>query len=115
VTAFGPYHGVVDLVHDGDTVNVKLDVGFDLMVYARVRINGINAPELATAKGKAARDFARRLLPAGTEVQVTSLGWDKYGGRIEGRITTPALGDFAERMVAGGHAKRWDGTGRRPT
>lgn len=27
---YGPYKGVVDKVHDGDTVYVKLDVGFDL-------------------------------------------------------------------------------------
>src|SRR4051794_23915116 len=113
--AFGPYRGVVDDVHDGDTVYVKLDVGFDLTVYARVRINGINAPELATAAGKAARDYARKVLPNGTAVEVVSLGWDKFGGRIEGQIKAPALGDFASAMIAAGHAKPWDGRGVRPT
>jgi endonuclease YncB( thermonuclease family) len=63
---FGPYAGVVDLVHDGDTINVKLDVGFDLTVYARVRVFGINAPELSTDAGKAARDFAKTLLAPAT-------------------------------------------------
>jgi len=114
VTEFGPYPGIVDLVHDGDTVNVKLDVGFDLTVYTRVRINGINAPELATADGKASRDFAQTLLPSGTEVEVVSLGWDKFGGRIEGRITAAGVGDFAAAMVAAGKAKVWDGKGARP-
>src|SRR3954454_5996282 len=111
--AFGPYPGVVDLVHDGDTVNVKLDVGFDLTIYTRVRVHGINSPELSSNAGKAARDFARTLLPAGTAVKVTSLGWDKYGGRIEGDIASDG-GDFAKAMVAAGHAKRWDGSGPRP-
>lgn len=114
VTEFGPYPGIVDLVHDGDTVNVKLDVGFDLTVYTRVRINGINAPELATAAGKAARDFAQTLLPPGTAVEVVSLGWDKFGGRIEGRISAAGVGDFAAAMVAAGKAKVWDGKGVRP-
>jgi endonuclease YncB( thermonuclease family) len=114
VTAFGPYRGVVDLVHDGDTVNIRLDVGFDLTVYARVRVNGINAPELATAAGKRARGHARKLLPPGTEVQVISLGWDKYGGRIEGSITAEGVGDFATAMIAAGHAKPWAGRGPRP-
>jgi endonuclease YncB( thermonuclease family) len=114
VAAFGPYRGVVDLVHDGDTVNVKLDVGFDLTVYARVRINGINAPELATAAGKAAREYGRTLLPAGTAVEVVSLGWDKYGGRIDGQITFGGK-DFAQAMIDAGHAKTWDGHGTRPT
>lgn len=58
--AFGPYRGVVDLVHDGDTVYAKLDVGFDLTVYTRIRIDGINAPELSTQAGKDARDFRHR-------------------------------------------------------
>jgi endonuclease YncB( thermonuclease family) len=111
---FGPYRGVVDIVHDGDTVNVKLDVGFDLTVYTRVRVNGINAPELATADGKAARDYAQELLPPGTEIEVVSLGWDKFGGRIEGRITAPGVGDLAAAMIAAGKARAWDGKGPRP-
>jgi micrococcal nuclease len=114
MTEFGPYHGVVDLVHDGDTVNCKLDVGFDLTVYVRVRVNGINAPELSTAEGKAARDYAQTLLPSGTDVEVVSLGWDKFGGRIEGRIAAAELGDFAAAMLAAGKAKPWDGKGARP-
>jgi micrococcal nuclease len=114
MTEFGPYRGIVDLVHDGDTVNVKLDVGFDLTVYTRVRVNGINAPELATAAGKTSRDFAQTLLPPGTEIEVVSLGWDKFGGRIEGRISAAAIGDFAAAMIAAGKAKVWDGKGARP-
>ena len=114
VTAFGPYAGIVDLVHDGDTVNIRLDVGFDLTVYVRVRVNGINAPELSTAAGKEARDYAQSLLPSGTPVQVVSLGWDKYGGRIEGRVSSEKVGDFAAAMIAAGKAKPWDGKGVRP-
>lgn len=72
--AFGPYRGVVDLVHDGDTVYAKLDVGFDLTVYTRIRIDGINAPELSTQAGKDARDFARTLLAPGDAVEVVSYG-----------------------------------------
>jgi endonuclease YncB( thermonuclease family) len=100
---FGPYAGIVDLVHDGDTVYCKLDLGFDLTVYARVRIYGINAPELSTDAGKVARTYAQNLLPVGTIVKVTSHGWDKYGGRIDGDIQ---IGDvsFASAMVASGNA-----------
>ena len=105
MSVFGPYRGVVDSVHDGDTVNVKLDIGFDLTVYARVRVFGINAPELSTDAGKVARDYARTLLPVGTAVTVLSHGWDKYGGRIDGEIsygTPPA--DFAAAMLTAGQA-----------
>src|SRR4051812_542105 len=57
--AFGPYRDTVDLVQDGETVYAKLDAGFDRTVYTRIRIDGINVPELCTQAGKDARDFAR--------------------------------------------------------
>jgi endonuclease YncB( thermonuclease family) len=86
---------MVDHVQDGDSIHVKLvigeDVGFDIQIdakiYARVRVIGINAPELKTAEGKAARDFLAKLLLPGTPVEVTSYHWDKYGGRVDGDIT----------------------------
>jgi micrococcal nuclease len=114
---YGPYSGVVDSVHDGDTVNVVLDIGFDLRVHTRIRVFGINTPELNTPAGKAARDFAQSLLKAGVEVQVVSKGWDKFGGRIDGVITVKdgnQVWDFAEKMKAAGHAKPWDGKGIKP-
>ncbi len=103
---FGPYLGLVDRVWDGDTVYCKLDLGFDLTVYSRVRVYGINAPELSTDAGKAARDYARTLLPAGAKVQVLSHGWDKYGGRIDGAIGYGYgyASDFATAMLAAGQA-----------
>ena len=115
VESFGPYRGVVDLVHDGDTVNVKLDVGFDLTVYARIRIYGINAPELSTKAGKDARTFARNLLAVGDAVQVVSHGWDKYGGRVDGSIALSDGRDFAQLMLDSGHAKPYFGEGPKPT
>ena len=45
---------------------------------------------------------------------MVSLGWDKYGGRIEGTITAEGVGDFAAAMIAAGHAKPWSGRGPRP-
>jgi len=115
---FGPYRAVIDLVHDGDTVHAKLDVGFDLTVYTRIRIDGINAPELATQAGKDARDFARTLLAPGdaveVEVEVVSFGWDKYGGRIDGSIKMPDGRDFAQVTLDSAHAKPCTGVGPKP-
>lgn len=114
---YGPYKGVVDRVHDGDTIYIKLDLGFDITIYARVRVLGINAPELSTAKGKEATAFARTVLPVGAEVHVTSHGWDKYGGRVDGEIklTEPAIvgdediADFAQIMLLTDHAVPYSG------
>jgi endonuclease YncB( thermonuclease family) len=114
--AFGPYRAVIDLVHDGDTVHAKLDVGFDLTVYTRIRIDGINAPELSTQAGKDARDFAKALLASGdaVEVEVVSFGWDKYGGRIDGSMKMPDGRDFAQVTLDSAHAKPCTGVGPKP-
>lgn len=104
MSTFGPYRGVVERVVDGDTVYAKLDLGFDLTAYARIRVYGINAPELNTAEGRAARDFAQAVLPVAGAVEVLSHGWDKYGGRIDAEIRAPDGRDFAQVMLDAGHA-----------
>ena len=44
-------------VVDGDTVDVRIDVGFGIGLDERLRLKGINTPELKTQDGKRARDF----------------------------------------------------------
>lgn len=113
MSTFGPYRARVDRVKDGDTVALDIDLGFDHLISANgfdgdprlaCRVFGINAPELRTAAGKLARDYAASLLPAGMVVEVVSHGWDKYGGRFDGTITLPDGTDFATRMLESGHA-----------
>jgi endonuclease YncB( thermonuclease family) len=111
--AFGPYPGKVINVHDGDTVALDIDLGFDHLIAGEdwdgktrlsCRIYGINAPELNTPEGKDALAYAQTLLPLGTRVRVTSHGWDKYGGRFDGWIILPDGRDFGSAMIAAGHA-----------
>ncbi len=42
------YRAKLDRVVDGDTIDVILDLGFDLHMQARIRFVGINAPESRT-------------------------------------------------------------------
>lgn len=115
---FGPYPARVDLVHDGDTVYLSIDLGFDHLIASHdfdghprlacrlqtVTGQAINAPELSTGAGKEALLAAQALLPQGTRVQTISFGWDKYGGRYDGSITLPDGRDFAQTMVDSGQA-----------
>ena len=110
---FGPYPARVAGVHDGDTIMLDIDLGFDHLISAfdwngstriSCRVFGINAPELSTAAGKTARTFAQTLLPVGSNCMVSSHGWDKYGGRFDGTITLSNGQDFAALMVASGNA-----------
>jgi endonuclease YncB( thermonuclease family) len=113
MSAFGPYPARVQTVHDGDTIYLDIDLGFDHLISARdfdghprlaCRVYGINAPELSTEAGKAAALFAQTLLPPGTRVSVVSHGWDKYGGRFDGTITLADGRDFGRVMLDGGWA-----------
>lgn len=101
---YGPFRATVHDVHDGDTANLDLDVGFGITVHLACRVFGINAPELSTQAGVAARDFARTLLHPGDTVSVVSHGWDKYGGRFDGSIELADGMDFASLMLSTNHA-----------
>lgn len=110
---FGPYPARVHDVHDGDTVYLDIDLGFDHLISARdwdghprlaCRVYGINAPELSTDAGRVALAYAQTLLPVGALVTLTSHGWDKYGGRYDGTITLADGSDFATLMLQSGNA-----------
>lgn len=93
---------VVKIV-DGDTVHLRLDLGWRIYYEARARIIGINCPEIMTKTGDDAKAYAATLLPIGGLVKFTSHSLDKYG-RPLGSITDAAGTDFAAEMVAAGHA-----------
>lgn len=115
MTIFGPYPATVASIHDGDTLKLVVDLGFDIAFTTNVRLYGINAPELATPAGKAALAFVETLVKPGDKVTVLSHGWDKYGGRADGDITLPPYGlDLAAALVASGNAKVWGGKGKKP-
>lgn len=102
---FGPYPARCVSIHDGDTIRFDLDLGFGIHALEfNCRVWGINAPELKTQAGKDALAYLKTLLAPGDACQVTSHGWDKYGGRYDGTVTLPGGNDLAAEMLAAGHA-----------
>lgn len=69
----------------------------------RVRLFGIDAPEMGQAQGQAAKSALIGLV-RGHEVTVSPVTTDRYG-RLVARITLPDGSDVAEAMVAGGFAR----------
>ena len=51
------YAGFVTRVVDGDTIDVRIDVGFGIGLNDRLRLKSINAPEMNTAAGRLAGKF----------------------------------------------------------
>jgi micrococcal nuclease len=111
------YKATVDRVVDGDTIDVTLELGFDISYRGRIRFQGINAPESRTrdAVEKQAGLAAKRYVEDwvnGLEKRViiqTSLDDRGKFGRILGRILNDEGECLNDEMVDLGHAKPYDG------
>lgn len=90
---------------DGDTVELRLDLGFDIELHDNARLWGINAPERYQPEGPAATEYLRSMIPPGSEVYVERVGdgRDKYG-RLLLRIFDRDCRDVNQAMVDAGHA-----------
>lgn len=83
--------------HDGDTVTVVIDVGYNMSFKTDIRMYGINTPELqgvSVAKGKEAQRFLETLLTASKDSKLLRMKSfkdqnDKYGGRVLGELWLP--------------------------
>lgn len=75
------YRAEIVRVVDGDTVDAEVDLGFDVRLSARFRMQGINAPEKNTQDGKKSLARLTELLPVGSQVvvQTTKDKREKYG------------------------------------
>ena len=90
--------GVVTFVSDGDTVWVQ---PLQANEAYKIRLLGIDAPEICQAGGPEARD-AMILLALRKPVQVTDHGQDVYGRQI-GRLSVDGV-DLGAEMVRSGMA-----------
>ena len=116
----------IDRVVDGDTVDVTIDLGFDILHKTRVRLYGLNAPESRTRdleekkKGLAAKKRLEELLGAvysrSGEEQPLVLKTKEKGkyGRYLGvvyrkRSDDPLLFNINKQLITEGHAVEYFG------
>ena len=112
------YDAIVTDVHDGDTVTVDVDLGFKAWLRGiRIRMYGINAPELSTPEGPVAQKFLAGLVALAPGRRVTLETFkdreDKYGGRWLGTLWIGGK-NMNLAMIDGGHAKPYFGAGPKP-
>ena len=109
----GPVLAHVDRIVDGDTFEASATIWLDQQISVRVRISGIDAPELRARcdserqRAEAARDFLSKRI-AGGEVKLSAVRYDKYGGRVDASVAD-ARGDIGEAMFRAGMARSYDG------
>ena len=107
------YQAELERVVDGDTVDVTLDLGFDVKLHKqRVRLHGIDTPESRTRKfgekklGLSAKERLKELCVGGFKVK--SLGKGKYG-RVLGIPYTEDGKDICQLLIDEGHAVEYYG------
>lgn len=64
------YDAAMHRIIDGDTYDLRIDLGFGIFATITVRLHGYNTPELGTMAGDAAAEFVRSLLPPTTPLKV---------------------------------------------
>jgi micrococcal nuclease len=106
------YNAIVERVIDGDTVDVHIDLGFDIWHSVRLRLSGLDAPEMATDAGKTAKRFVKDALE-GESVTITTSKTDKYG-RYLAEIFVRG-NSFNKSLLDLGFAVPYDGGKRTPS
>ncbi|OAE96733.1 nuclease [Bradyrhizobium centrolobii] len=105
----------VDVIRtiDGDTFIARVHQRDGRNLVARVRLRGIDAPELKAScqeeldKAEAAADALRDLLGQGG-VTIYNLGPDKYG-RILADVATRRTANVSAALLTGGYARSYNG------
>ena len=97
------YNATCTAVHDGDTITVDIDLGFDMQLSnMKIRMYGINAPELkdpTKAAGIASRDYLISRIK-GQQIVVETIRdkKEKYG-RYLAKVFLPDGSDINKEMI----------------
>ena len=121
------YNAILDRVVDGDTIDVTIDLGFNVWKKIRVRMEGINTPESRTRdleekkRGLAAKDRLVEILKFNDNKCVLKVsGVGKYGRALATVLVeslSPLNGedgitliDVNKQLIEEGHAvEYWGG------
>lgn len=110
---FEYYVKKVSKVVDGDTIDVEIDLGFDISFSSRVRLAGIDTPESRTtdkmekALGLEAKAYLKHEIDAAKSVVIKTEKMDsseKYGRILGWVFLDGASVSLNENMIADGHA-----------
>lgn len=101
-------------VIDGDTFEARVHLWPGLEMVTRVRLRGIDAPEMKSAcaeefrMAEAATEALRALLANG-DVAIFNIGPDKYNGRVVADAATRQTPSISSALLASGHARAYQG------
>ena len=117
ISGRGIYPAEVLRVVNGDTFEARVQVWPGIAITTLVRLRGIDTPELKArcaderSKAEAARGTLTAILAEGG-VELSRVGLDKFGGRIDAAASTHSTADVSAAILRAGLARSYHG-GRR--
>ena len=109
----------VDKVVDGDTIDVTIDLGFDILYRSRVRLSGIDTPESRTRDleekkmGLEAKDYLKNRLKFSNKIVIRTEKLDsseKYGRILGWLFLDDETTSVNNQMIMKGYAWQYDGS-----
>ena len=106
----------VTRIVDGDTIDVIIDLGFDIMYKSRVRLFGIDTPESRTSnkeekiRGLLSKNFLKEHLKSNSKIIIKTHKGEETGkfGRILGEIFIDGI-NINQKMCDEGYAVAYYG------
>jgi micrococcal nuclease len=101
-------------VVDGDTLDVIIDVGFDMMRKERIRINRVDTPESKTTNelekklGLDAKQYVESWIERQKQIRIKTFKDDKYG-RILGELFGDSGECLNDLLIENGYAWEYNG------
>lgn len=106
---------------DGDTIEVDIDLGFDLVLRKSVRLAGVNTPERGQPGYAEAKEYVQTMLSAtlsGNDFPLrlrTLKVQEKYGrylAAVDISLIAPGITDLSEILIKNGLGKEYHGGAR---
>ena len=103
---------------DGDTIDVVIDLGFDISFTSRVRLAGIDTPESRTTDarekilGVEVKEYLKKALDGATDIVIRTEKADsseKYGRILGWLFVNKQTGSLNMELVNKGYAWSYDG------
>ncbi|MBW1811413.1 MAG: thermonuclease family protein [Deltaproteobacteria bacterium] len=117
-TGLHTYQAIVERVIDGDTLEARIDLGFDVWRVERIRLRGIDTPELRTPAGKAAKSFVVEELSQVPFIVLRTYKTDKYARYVADVFYSATLkkkdrifakgGFLNQQLLDNNHARRME-------
>jgi len=97
------YPATVLKVVDGDTVKMRMRLGFGMCIDESMRLRGVDAAEIDTDEGKKAHRAIQKLLKNAAQITVFTWSHDRYGRYIADLIADGVY--INKALVESGHAR----------